>query len=163
MAGDGVQRDGVLRGEAVMPEAGDLGLREPAPVGELKQRTFVLRELLQRAMDAPGDPRALSFVWRAGLGRRLVGGLGRGLGPCSRAVDDRVSCDGIEPGSPRPALRPVARGGAPDRCEGLLCRILGAAAVAEPAQRQREHGPYEAAVEDVERLAVAAGNSLQQL
>src|SRR6266566_8023078 len=152
---DGAERD--------VQEIGDLGLREPAPVSELEQGALVLGQLLQGPMDAPGEPGALRLVRRARFRRGLVGHLGRSFRLGARAVDNCVSRHRVEPRSARASLGPVARGGAPDRRERLLGRVLGAAAVAETAQREREHWPYEAAVEDVERLAVAVGNSLQQL
>jgi hypothetical protein len=63
--------------------------------------------------------------------------------------------NGALPGSRRTTVGPIRRGGAPDRGERLLHRILGAAAIAKPPQRETEHGPCEAPVELLERLAAA--------
>ena len=125
-------------------------------------RSFVV-QLLERAVDAPGGPARLGALGRAGVRGGLVGRLGRRLGAGSAAVDDRVARDGVEPRRAGPALGPVAAGGAPDRGEGLLHRVLGAAAVAEPAQREPEHRSRVAPVEDVERAAVAVGGAADQL
>src|SRR5262249_12247516 len=109
-----------------------------------------------------GDPRALSLVGRAGLGRGLVGNLGRRFRSRPGAIDDCVSRDGVQPGSACAPLRAVARGGSPDRRERLLGRVFGAAPIAEPSKRQCKNRSDETAVEDIERLAVADGDALQQ-
>src|SRR5262249_4883922 len=126
---------------------GHLTLREAAPVRERDHLVLPLRELLERAVDAPGDPILLGALGRAGAVARRLRYLGRRVDTGARAVDDRVSGDRVEPWRPGPALRLVRGGGAPDRRERLLHGVLRASAVAEPAQRQPEHGPRVAAVE----------------
>src|SRR6266568_2899126 len=71
--------------------------------------------------------------------------------------------NGALPGCGRTTVGPIRRGGAPDRGERLLHRILGAAAIAKPPQRKTEHGPCEAPVELLERLAVALAGPPDQL
>src|SRR5207248_1478175 len=71
--------------------------------------------------------------------------------------------DGVEPRRARSALGPIRRGGAPDRSERLLRGVLGAAAIAEPAERQPEDRGREAAVERLEGLAVALADPPDQL
>src|SRR5205085_2506670 len=127
---DGAERDA--------QELGDLGLRKAAPVRELDHAALVLAQLLERAVDAPGGPAGLGLLERPGFLRRFLRDLGRRLGARAAAVGDRVARDRIEPRSARTALRLVAARGAPDRGERLLHRVLGAAAVAEPAQGEPE-------------------------
>ena len=85
---------------------GDLALRELAPVRELDHVPFVLRQLLDRAVDAPGEPRRLGALVRAGAGRRLVVEISTaGSGRAPGAVHDRVARDRVEPGGARPPRR----------------------------------------------------------
>ena len=123
----------------------------------------MLGQLLERAVHAPGEPRRLGVLGRAALAGRLVGRLHRRLRPPARAVDDRVPRDRVEPGAALAAFRVVARGRAPDRGERILERVLGPAAVAEPAQREAEHRPRVAPVELLERVAIAVADALDQL
>ena len=82
--------------------AGDLGLREPAPVGELEHGALALGKLLEGAVDAPGEPGALGLLGGPGLGGCLLGNLDDGLAPLPGPVDDRMACDGVEPGRAEP-------------------------------------------------------------
>src|SRR5215203_3603211 len=83
----------------------------------------------------PRDVGRLRALGRSGCGGWLVGCLGeRLLAACTCAIDDRVTGHGVQPWRAGPALRAVAAGGAPDRGEGLLHGVLGAAPVAEQAQ-----------------------------
>ena len=86
-----------------------------------------------------------------------------GVASCAGAVDDRVPRDRVQPRSSGPAVRSVAPGRAPDRREGLLHRILGAAAVAEETQRQAQDRPSETAVKRVKGCAVTIGDPLEEL
>ena len=61
------------RAERHVQELGDLALREAAPVGELDHGALVLRELLERAVHAPREPRRLGLLGRPALAGRLVG------------------------------------------------------------------------------------------
>src|SRR5207342_3771750 len=88
----------------------DLGLRESAPVGELDHVALALRQVLQRAVDTPGDPVPLGEVGRAGLVRLGVGSLDGGLVTGAAAVDDRVPGDREEPRASRAALGAIAAG-----------------------------------------------------
>ena len=98
-----------------------------------------------------------------GLATGAVLELGDRLGRAAQAVRDRVPGDGVEPRRAATARRVVRARGAPDRDEGLLRRVLGATAVAEAAQREPEHRARVAAVQLVERAAVAAGDAHDQL
>src|SRR5215216_7678375 len=106
-------------------------------------------------MDAPGEPRFL----RALDGPGRIGGLLRDVGDVVFSlpgpVDDGVTCDRVEPGGCRPALGAVAARRPPDRGERFLCRVLGAAVVAELAERHREDGPREAPIQLLESVPVA--------
>src|SRR5438552_2176657 len=114
---DGAERD--------VQEVGDLGLRESAPVSELEQGALVLGQLLHGPMDAPGEPGALRLVRRAGLGRRLIGYLGRRFRPCARPDGSGrpPSGAGGAPGPKRaPARKPPASApppGDPPRPSGV--------------------------------------------
>ncbi len=66
-------------------------------------------------------------------------------------------------GAPRPLDRVVRPCGAPDRDECLLGCVLRAATVAEATEREPEHRARVASVELVERAAIAAGDSNDQL
>ena len=83
-------------------------------------------------------------------------------GSLTRAVDDRVARDGVEPGGGRPPFGLVALRRAPDGGEGLLRRVFGPAVVAELPQGHREDRSGEALVELLEGLAVSAPDSLDQ-
>ena len=135
---------------------GDLALREPAPVRELDHRPLVLGQDLERPVDAPRRPCGLGLVRRIGLAARAVLELGDRLGRAPEPVRDRVPRDRVEPGRAATARRVVRARGAPDRDERVLGRVLCAAAIAEPPQREPEHGARVAAVQLVERTAVAA-------
>src|SRR6266403_610679 len=65
--------------EGNVQEIGDLGLRQPAPVGELEQCSLVLGQVLQRPVNAPGQPGVLGFLGWARLGGSLFGKLHRRL------------------------------------------------------------------------------------
>ena len=142
----------------------DLGLRQPAPVGELDQCAFALgkslssalwtRHLTQSDSARSGGP---------GCSEGRSGTSSGRLDADARLVDDRVPCDAVKPGRARTALGPVGRRGTPDRCERLLGRILGAAAIAKPPDCQAEHRSREAPVELLERLAVTLGRPPDQL
>src|ERR1051325_8171015 len=79
------------------------------------------------------------------------------------AVDDRVAGDRIQPRRTGAALGLVRTGGAPDRGEGLLDRVLGAAAVAEAAKRQPENRARIAAAEHFGSGAGAGSGPQDQL
>ena len=98
----------------------------------------------------------LGLVRRIRLAPGAVLELGDGLGRAPESVRDRVSRDGVEPRRAAAARRVVRAGGAPDRDEGVLGRVLRTAAVAETAEREPEHRARVAAVQLVERAAVAA-------
>ena len=66
-------------------------------------------------------------------------------------VDDRIASDGVQPRRAGSSLAVVAACRAPDRGEGVLHRVLGPAAIAEPPERQAEDGPGVTAVQLVER------------
>ena len=110
-------------------------------------------------MDAPGEPRLLGAVGRAGRVRGGVGGLGGRLDARAAAVGDRVAGDRVQPRRHRPALAAVCARRAPDRRERLLHGVLGPAAVAEPPDREAEHGSRVAPVEVAEGVTVAVGDA----
>ena len=112
-------------------------------------------------MHAPRDIGRLDLLVRPCIGRDDLGRIGEGrLAADARPVDDRVPRDGVQPRCAGPAVRSVARGGAPDRGEGLLNCFFGATAVAEHPQRQAVDRPRETAVEDVEGCGISIGDSL---
>src|SRR5438094_49564 len=78
---------------------------------------------------------------------------------CSRSGGS----SGMGPGGDGPAVRAVAAGGTPDRREGLLHGVLGAAAVAQQAQSQAEDWAGEAAVEGLEGTGVSIGDALEEV
>ena len=70
---------------------------------------------------------------RAGIACRDVRRVGDGrVGSAPEPVDDRVARDGVEPRRGSAARRVVPGRRAPDTREGVLRRILGATAVADP-------------------------------
>src|SRR5213593_896788 len=114
-------------------------------------------------MDAPGHPARLRLLGGACLFARHVRRLDDGLGRPSQAVDDGIARDRIEPGRARAARWVEAAGRPPDGCKRLLRGILGAATVAEAAERQPEHWACEAAVQLLECRAVAGAHEGEQL
>ena len=138
---------------------GDLALGQAAPVRQLDERALLLRQFLERTVDTPRDPSVLRGLVRPRPRRHHVRRLvHRRLPPPAKAVDDRVARDGVEPRrrlSPR-GIEPRRR--APDAREGVLGRILGATAVADPPQRDPEHRARVPAVELLERRLVAGGD-----
>src|SRR5262249_56432290 len=92
----------------------DLALGEVAPVGEGDHLALALRQGLERAVDAPLDPRPLGTLVRAGLERGLLGRLRRRLVARSAAVDDCVPRPPVEPRSAGPPLRLLSPRPPPD-------------------------------------------------
>src|SRR5215472_15582087 len=96
-------------------ERGDLALRQPAPVGELDQLALLVRQRLQRRVDAPGQPAELRLLVRSRLVRRLVRRLRRRLAARAATIGDAVPRDGEQPRRRRSALRTVGLRRPPDR------------------------------------------------
>jgi hypothetical protein len=86
-----------------------------------------------------------------------------GLVARSAAVGDRAAGHRVEPRGDRAALGLVASGRAPDGRECLLDCVLGTSSVAEPPQREAEDRARVALVEIAERVAVALGDTREQL
>src|SRR5829696_6606262 len=127
------------------------------------RRARALRAL-DGAVDAPGDVRRLGTLGRARGARRLFGSVGKGLlATRTRPVDDRVAGDCVEPGRPGAALRPIAAGRAPDCGERLLHGVLGAAAIAQEAEREAEDRPGEPPVQGVEGCRVSISDSPKEV
>src|SRR4029077_2266515 len=95
---------GLDRPQRDAEELCDLALREAAPVRERQHLALSLRQLFQRAVDAPGDPALLGALAGAWVGRRLVRDVRRHVTPRARPVDDRVPGDRVEPGRAGPAV-----------------------------------------------------------
>src|SRR5262249_38925718 len=85
-------------------ELGDFAVREAAPVCERKALALALGQLLERAVDAPGDPALLGLVARPRVVGRLLGDVRRDLVARARPVDDRVACDRVQPGRTWPPV-----------------------------------------------------------
>ena len=151
------------RAERDAEELGDLALREPAPVRELDDRSFVVGQDLERPMHLPGGPRRFGLVRRVGLPARPVHRLRHGLRCSTQSVGDRVARDGVEPRCTLAARGVVRSGRAPDRDEGVLGRVLRSPAVADSPQREAENRACIPPVELVERTAVARCDADDQL
>ena len=84
---------------------GDLALRQAAPVRQLDQRALLLRQFLERTVDAPRRPIRAPRLVRPGPRRGHVRAPRPRPAPRApaKAVDDRVARDGVEPdvASPR--------------------------------------------------------------
>ena len=160
--GQARSRSGLDRAEGDVEVARDLGLGQPAPVGELEDGALAFGQPLERRVDPPGEPRDLGHLVGPGVRACDLGNLRHRDGALPRPVDDRVAGNGEKPRRGGATIGAVAPGRAPDRREGLLGRLLGAPVVPELAPGHAEHGTGEAPVELLERIPVAAARPLDE-
>ncbi len=146
-------------------ERRDLALREAAPVGELDDPALG-RRAASRARDGRARPPRQPRPARAGRRRRsarsVVSEAGSGVRRRQLTIVFRATR--VEPRGARARASASYRSADRQIAVNVSCvGILGAAAVAHPAQGEPEHRPGVAPVQLLEGGVVARGDALDQL